>query len=344
LATLTERLEVARDERLLVEYVPHAFGSKGMNLPLCVWLLGQRRSPIVTIFHEVGCGFSLSQPVKYNLQAAVHRAMATIVVRSSRRVIVTIPRWRDLLRPLAARGCSIEVFPAFSNFSVVEEPGAIRAVRQRALPKGGLLIGHFGSYGANVTPMLDASMARLLENNSTVAILLLGRGGDDFRNVLTKRHPHLCERVTATGTLPPDMLSVHLSACDLMLQPYPDGISGRRSSALVGLQHGRAMVSTIGELSEPYWNDTDALLAVRAGDTEAFSVCAESALRDPELRMTLGAAAARIYKERFSPEPTVMALRSDAAEPASCDAALAGSFDGRQHNAANGGPALRSQS
>ena len=39
-------------------------------------------------------------------------------------------------------------------------------------------------------------------------------------------------------------VSVHLSACDLMIQPYPDGISARRTSAMAALAHERPVVTT----------------------------------------------------------------------------------------------------
>jgi glycosyltransferase involved in cell wall biosynthesis len=343
LAILAERLEVARDERLLVEYVPQAFGAKGMNLPLCRWLMGRRQSPIITIFHEVGCAFSFSQPAKYNLQAAMHRVMAMLAVRSSSRVIVTIPRWRELLRPLAARGCKIEVLPVFSNLAVVDDRTAIDAVRKHVMPKGGLLIGHFGSFGSNVTPMLTESVPRLLEHCPQARVLLLGNGGQQYRQTLASGYPSLADRIIAAGTLPADELSVHVGACDLMLQPFPDGISGRRSSAMVGLQHGRAMVSTIGALSEPYWRGTDALLAAPAGDLEAFSACAERVLRDRNLRRALGAAAARMYRERFSLERTVMALRTDPAGRGD-DSDLARGLDRSLSGDASGESAVRAPS
>ena len=53
--------------------------------------------------------------------------------------------------------------------------------------------------------------------------------------------------------------SAHISACDLMLQPYPDGISTRRTSAMVGLAHGRALATTSGHLTESLWAESGAV-------------------------------------------------------------------------------------
>ncbi len=51
LAQVSER---DRTARMLVEYVPHAFGMKAMNVPLCLMLLRRRNSSNITVmFHEV---------------------------------------------------------------------------------------------------------------------------------------------------------------------------------------------------------------------------------------------------------------------------------------------------
>ena len=41
LTTLGRALAEANGNRILVQYVPHAFGFKAMNLPLCYWLYAQ---------------------------------------------------------------------------------------------------------------------------------------------------------------------------------------------------------------------------------------------------------------------------------------------------------------
>ena len=56
--------------RILVQYVPHAFGFKAMNFPFALWLYARRRTNITVMFHEVAYPVAASQPLKHNLLGA----------------------------------------------------------------------------------------------------------------------------------------------------------------------------------------------------------------------------------------------------------------------------------
>jgi len=55
------------------------------------------------------------------------------------------------------------------------------------------------------------------------------------------------------GGLTPEDLSSHVAACDVLIQPYLDGVSTRRTSFMAGLAHGRAIVTNHGRATEPLW-------------------------------------------------------------------------------------------
>jgi hypothetical protein len=59
LAALSSELEAATSPRILVQYVPHAFGWKGGNLPFCFWLWLQRARRPWVMFHEVAYPFEV---------------------------------------------------------------------------------------------------------------------------------------------------------------------------------------------------------------------------------------------------------------------------------------------
>ena len=56
----------------------------------------------------------------------------------------------------------------------------------------------------------------------------------------------------------PQALADHIGACDLLIQPYPDGISSRRTSAMAGLALGIPVITTTGSLTESLWAETRA--------------------------------------------------------------------------------------
>ena len=96
----------------------------------------------------------------------------------------------------------------------------------------------------------------------------------------------------------------------LMLQPYPDGISSRRTSAMVALSHGRAIVTTAGWLTEPMWAEAGAAILAPVDDPHALAAAAATILFDVSQREAVGRRAAELYDARFHLRHSVAALRS----------------------------------
>ena len=142
--------------------------------------------------------------------------------------------------------------------------------------------------------------------------LLMGRGSERFRAELLVGAPHLDERVTATGSLDAAAMSRHLSACDLMLQPFADGLSTRRTSAMACLAHGRPVVSTSGKLTEPLWDESNAVRLAPVGDPSMLVQRACDLLKDEVERARLSAAGRDLHRARFELTHTIAALRGDA--------------------------------
>ena len=101
-------------------------------------------------------------------------------------------------------------------------------------------------------------------------MLFMGRGSQAMRDELVKRYPELAGRLHAAGTLAAAELSLHISACDVMLQPYIDGVSSRRTSVMVGLSHGVPVVTTSGRLTETLWAESGAVALAPVEDMAAL--------------------------------------------------------------------------
>jgi hypothetical protein len=282
-----------------------------MNLAFAAWLLSRRRRiPIDVMFHEVAFAIERKQALRHNLLGIVNRIMALMVGRSADRIFVAIPDWERRLRPLVRHAQPITCLPVPSNLPVVNEDAVSASIRTRYCPsRDGILIGHFGTYGEWISEALRASLLPVLKQHSNASLLLVGSNSETLRVRLMDEHPSLRPRIHATGELDPLEVSRHITATDLMIQPYPDGISGRRTSAMAVLAQGRAMVTTSGNLTEPLWADSGALELVEVGDAAALGAATVRLMEDAGERARLGRASAALYVQRFDLSHIVARLR-----------------------------------
>jgi glycosyltransferase involved in cell wall biosynthesis len=281
-----------------------------MNLPFAVWVASQLRriAPVWVMFHEVA--FPLPKwPPAHTLLGLVTRQMARQVAGAAERVFVSIPAWATLLKRIAPRARTGEWLPVPCNVATSAEPAAIARVRERYLTPGGFLVGHFGTYGGPITDILTPSAIGLLELAPEASMLMIGRGSDRYRDCVANAHPKLANRVHATGQLGAAAVAAALRACDVVLQPFPDGISSRRGSAMATIGNGLPVVTNLGSLSEPLWAD-GAVLATPGPDPLSMAGLAMGLLRDPNARRELGDRAAELYRAMFSLERTITRLRS----------------------------------
>jgi hypothetical protein len=262
------------------------------------------------MFHEVAYPVGRGYSTKENLLGVVTRWMAGVVGHAADRIFVSIPAWRPVVESLAATDAPIAWLPVPSTIPQVDDPGGCALIRER-YGQGRPLVGHLGTYGRLISPMLEASLPGLL-TTTNCRIILLGRQGEASRDELMERHPECAGRIAAPGPLSDADLSRHVSACDIMLQPYPDGISTRRTSVMVALSHGRPVVTTTGWLSEPFWAASGAVVLVPAHDPNALVDATSRLLSDPVRLSELSTRAHAVYTEHFDLVHTIECLRSDA--------------------------------
>ena len=310
LRLLSREIEPGAATRVLVQYVPHAFGWKGGNLPFGVWLRLRRHDRPWVMFHEIACAVDEGAPYERRAHAVVTRVMARLVSQAAHRAFVSIPAWRTDVQTLTSADTSIEWLPVPSTLPVVDDPEGTLAVKRRYAPNRPL-VGSFGTFGPQVRGLLRDCLP-LMAASSDATVLLLGRNSNVMVDELRAAHPDLAGRVFAPGPLTTEQLSVHMLACDLMLQLYPDGVSTRRTSAMAALAHERALVTTAGSLTEAFWALDHAAVLIPAGDPVRIVGAVVSLLADASRRAVLGARALALYRGRFDVAHTIKALRRPA--------------------------------
>ena len=306
--------------RILLQYVPHGYGRRSMNVPFCTWLYRRVKKDGDTLeimVHEAFLNFEGSWR-QYGA-ALVHRVMTIILLRAATRVWVSIPdlerRWKSYT---LGRKIPFQWLPVPSNIRIVRDDAAIQALHRRYVPEGGQLLGHFGTYGAPVLSVLEPIVLKIAQEMPEQALLLMGAGSREFRTQMIQRHPEWEKKLHATGPLASEDLSHHIAACDVLIQPYPDGATTRRTSLMVGLSHGKPILTTSSYVTEPLWEQSAAVGITPAGDAAAFIKLVRDLLQDPGERTRMSAAARKLYAERFDISHTVAALHQTTSEYLAC--------------------------
>ena len=109
--------------RLLVQWVPHGFGYRSMNVGFCLWLLrrARRGDRVEIMVHEPYLAFG-EGAIRWTAAASVHRVMTIILARAACRIWIAIPDWERRWRPyLLGRDVPFTWLPIPSS---LPEPGA----------------------------------------------------------------------------------------------------------------------------------------------------------------------------------------------------------------------------
>ena len=229
--------------RLLVQWVPHAFGYRSLNVGFCLWLRqrARRGDRVEIMVHEPYLAFG-GGALRWTAAASVHRLMTVILARAACRIWIAIPDWERRWRPyLLGRDVPFTWLPVPSSLPE-PSPDDVRRVRDRYALSGGPIVGHLGLYGSAATRVLSATLPEILRQSPTCRV------------------PARSARSSPIGNLPGSSpigtaaargwravlraLAQHVRACDVLAQPYPDGISSRRTSAMAGLALGVPVVTT----------------------------------------------------------------------------------------------------
>jgi glycosyltransferase involved in cell wall biosynthesis len=320
LRSLGEKLDrFPAPRRILVQWVPHGYGYRSMNLPFCWWLRNRARhgDRVEIMVHEAFLGFGES--LRQDFAALVHRLMTIILLRAATRVWVSIPECERRWKPYTlGRAIPFQWLPVPNNIPMVNDPQGARAVRARFAPNDETLLGHLGTYGGPVASVLEPILLQLCADSLPKVILLMGINSEEFRERLVRKNPSVAAQLLATGPLAPADLSRHISACDLLIQPYPDGASSRRGSLMAGIAHGQPVVTTAGPGTEPVWSEYAAVGLAPAGDAESFVNLVHALSQDPVERGRVSQAAAKLYRDKFDISYTIAALHHSPVEDLAC--------------------------
>jgi glycosyltransferase involved in cell wall biosynthesis len=304
------QIDKNRPRTFLVQWVPHGYGKRAMNMGFCRWLehlvkYGNRLELMVhEPYLESGQG-----SWKQRIVAQVHRRMIRIVLKASSRVYMSIPAWERYLGPYAPSDREMVWLPIPATVRVVNDVRATSA-RRRRIGEHSLILGHLGTYSKTIAAVLGPALISILRAVPNAHSLLLGSGSEPFAVLLKAQAPELENRIHAAGLLTREDLSHHLSACDLMLQPFPDGLSSRRTSLMNALAHGVPVVSSSGHLTEELWEVSGGVALAATGAAPDLAEACIQLLTDSAKRNELAKRGTALYHLHFDWPNVIATLRS----------------------------------
>ncbi len=277
----------------VLQYVPQAFG--GLAPGFLRWVTSLP-SPLWVMFHEVVYPFERGQTLRRHALAVATRGLAAWLLHRADRVLTSTPSWDQFLIPLGPRGLRPAWLPVTSNLPETPSGRPRRDVLgELGLPEGAPIVAHFGTFGELTATPLRGVLETLVPARQDLHVVLVGRGSREFSASLPRA---LASRLLATGELPVERIADIIGAADVIVLPFPDGVTTRRTTVMAALALGRPIVTNDGRNTEWLWRG-EGCVALTGDAPEAMARRALELLEDPSGRLELGARARAVYEERF---------------------------------------------
>jgi glycosyltransferase involved in cell wall biosynthesis len=229
--------------------------------------------------------------------------MAAMLLRSATRIYYSTGTWTRLMARYGPQS-NVELLPVPATIPVDVPVAAVAGAR--ATRRAPIVIGHFGTYGEHVAGELRRALPEILQRLPQARLLLLGRGSGGFAGQMP---PELRARIDSSANADGQAIAAALRASDVLVQPFPDGVTTRRTSMMAALSSGVPTVTTDGALTEPIWRDSAAVRLAPAGDAAGLADAVAALAADAAARADLGARGRRLYDEQFALAVTLSRLR-----------------------------------
>ena len=229
---------------LVVQYVPFLFARRGVSPALmrAIYRLHRAGIRIAVVVHEAYVPWTR---LPWLVTGLPQRIQFAYLVRSAVQVYAPLPKYADIARRFAGKATRVQVAPIGATIP------ASRLTREEArerlrLADGQVAISIFSPAASGFAHDWIAAAARKLAGHPSVVWVRFGFGSmrplpgyPEGANVII-----LGER-SATDA------AATMRAMDIAAAPYTDGLTMRRSGAMLALEHGVATVSSEGHLFDP---------------------------------------------------------------------------------------------
>ena len=296
-------LETALDDcpaesPILWQYVPHMYGRGGINIALLRQLRRfQRRGR-----HQILIAHEIKAPLHWKPSRLIYALWHRFAWQSIRQSIpiigISTEAWlQSWPSDWDHTKNDFFVLPSPSNVSLVQtRPDHRRVWREKlGLKSNAPVLGYFGTWGASKQPEWIFAAWRHARATGIPAVLVL-LGGDPPQNISEDERPFF----RSLGYIPEVEVSLALQAFDLLLLPFEDGVSERRTSFTAGLSHGTPILTTVGHGTGTTLRSARFIASIPVNSPSDYPLEAVRLLGDPNRLSKLASDSIQAYHQSFS--------------------------------------------
>lgn len=264
--------------------------------PLALRVLRPRLATVVTV-HDYGTPWPKRLRVRA-LAGPYGKAWFAAMLMASRRIVVTNEQdeWRFLRQAFrypvpAGRYTTI---PVGSNLPVADAPPA-------GTMHAGTTVGYFGfvNPAKGVETLLKGFREARRQTPALRLVMVCALRADDpyHRELLqTIAASDLRDAVTVTGELEDAEAAATLARCSMVVLPFRDGVSLRRTTLMAALALGRPVISTCATVQPAALQEGRDVLLVPPSDAMALAHAITDLANDPARQAALSAASLRVAR------------------------------------------------
>lgn len=283
---------------VVVQYVPFLFARRGVSAKLCLalWGLTRDRVQIGVVLHEPYVPFTrlawlvTGWPMRWQLKYVLRRAAF---------VYAPVPRYVEIARKYAT-AAKVKLAPIGATLpvsTVTREAARLRL----GLASGVVAIGVFSPAAAGFNRAWVEEACKRLAAYPQVVWVSFGFGGD-----LVLKDPPPGLKLVRVRDDDPEVITRTMRALDIVAAPYSDGLTLRRSGAMLALAHGVPTVSSTGPLYDRRLME----LAACESTPDAFASRLARLVLNPGERSALAARTAG-FRSKASVEVLARMIASD---------------------------------